>query len=359
MAELFPEAPIYTLFFRKETLSSLFRQRKIYSTFLQFIPGISKCYRWLLPLFPLAVHSLNVRNYDLVISSSHCVAKAVRVRPGAIHLCYCYTPMRYLWEFEEEYFGRFPRIIRWLIKFYFNWLRKWDVENCRSVTSFITISKNTGNKISRRYDRESKVIYPPVEVPERRTPKNGTYFLVVSALVPYKRVDIAIEAFNQLDMPLKIVGNGPLRASLERMARSAKIEFEGSLDQEKLWERYTGARALIFPGEEDFGIVPLEAQMFGKPVLAFGKGGALETVLAHNDMDQIRPVEESSGLFFYEQNPDALIKTVNKFEPLRFNSAFIQSHALQFSRERFQKEIIEYIETYSIRTLVNSRYVTS
>lgn len=340
MAELFPKADIYTLFCNRKNLSPLLQKRKIYTSFLQYIPGIFRFYRWFLPLFPIAIHFLNIRKYDLVISSSHCVAKAARTNGKAVHICYCHTPMRYLWGFHDEYFERFPPSLRRFIDYYFKWLRKWDVAAAQNVTIFIANSENTADKISKFYGKKATIIHPPVDVPSTALCRNGLlegerYFLIVSALVPYKRIEIAVEAFNRLERPLKIVGDGPLMPWLRKLVRFHKIEFEGWLNQDMLWDRYANCRALIFPGEEDFGIVPVEAQMFGKPVIAYGKGGVTETVLA-----------ESTGLFFYEQEPEVLAKLVAQFDQFNFDAVFIQRHAQKFNRERFQREIKEVIEPY-------------
>lgn len=351
LTELFPEAPIYTLFQKRENLSSTLKSRNIRTTFLQMIPKIDRIYRWLLPLFPMAVRSFNLQQYDLIISSSHCVAKAVRVRSDAVHVCYCHTPMRYLWGFEEEYLGKFPRLIRAVVEFYFQWLRRWDQRVSQGVTAFIANSNNTAKKIRRLYGKKSAVVYPPAGAP---SDVSGTcdlgqdaYFLIVSALVPYKKIGVAVEAFNRLRLPLKIVGDGPQRKELEKTARFEGICFEGWVDERTLWERYAHCRALIFPGEEDFGIVFVEAQLLGKAVIAYGKGGATETVLACNDVYGTRPVDQSTGLFFYEQEADSLMEQVKKFEPLQFDPMFIRKHAQQFSREHFCEEMKAFLQSIS------------
>ena len=348
IAELFPEAPIYTLFSERKNLSPLLQSREIHTSFLQFIPGISKWYRWLLPLFPLAVYFLDVCPYDLVISSSHCVAKAARIKKGGRHICYCHTPMRYLWGFEDDYLRRFPQWLRWIVTFYFKWLRTWDVTVSQKVDLFIANSNNTADKIRRFYGKEAVVIHPPADVPQKEAVdqqrNSENYFLVVSALVPYKRIELAIEAFNQLKLPLKIVGDGPLKTALQKMIRFKGIELEGWLDKETLWNRYANCRALIFPGEEDFGIVPVEAQSFGKPVIAFGKGGIQDTVVAFQDIEQ-QDEKKSTGIFFDEQTAEALINAIRKFEQLAFDAAFIQNHAQKFGRDRFKLEFASYLRS--------------
>lgn len=359
IAELFPKAPVFTLFYKKRNLPPTLRDREIHSSLLQWIPGIFDVYRWLLPFFPLAVRSLNVKKYDVVISSSHCVAKAIRVKKNAIHICYCHTPMRYLWGFKDEYLGRFPTVIRWLIELYFKQLRKWDVETSRGVTVFIANSKNTATKILQLYGKEATVIHPPVQsspdAQEFSEQKGDGFFLVVSALVPYKRVDLAIEAFNQLGLPLRIVGHGPLRKHLEGLVRSSKIVFQGQVDDRTLYRHYANCKAVIFPGEEDFGIVPVEAQMFGKPVIAYGRGGVTESVLPHNMPHGLRPVNESTGLFFYEPSVGALMEQIRAFENLRFNPAFIRAHAQQFNATRFHREVSTFMEHLDLTVPIQTK----
>ena len=353
LAELFPEAPIYTLFVERERLSSFLQNRTIHTSFLQKIPGISKWYRWFLPLFPIAIWTFNLKRYDVIFSSSHCVAKAAKGKRSAIRVCYCHTPMRYLWGFSEEYLGKFPFFIRWFIDFYFQFLKKWDVATAQRVNYFVANSKNTQNRINRFYRKEAAVVYPPVSPPNENAhteeDAKGTYFLMVSALVPYKRIDLAIEAFKGTNLQLKIVGDGPLRKELERTAGgSNNIKFLGWADAKNLSDQYANAKALIFPGEEDFGIVPVEAQLFGKPVIALGKGGATESVLALNDQTAKRPIDLSTGLFFYEDSPQALRDQIMNFETLNFNPTFIRAHANGFGKERFQEEILAFLEEQKI-----------
>ena len=341
MTEIFPDAPIYTLFYKKEKLSPALQQKDIRASFLQYIPGIHQFYRYLLPLFPLAIRFINVKNYHLVISSSHCVAKAVAINPSATHVCYCHTPMRYLWGFQEEYFGNLPRLIKKIINVYFKYLKKWDVKNSKGVDRFIANSQNTANKIKSLYGKEASVIHAPVDqIPQSVVCSEGEYYLLVSALVHYKRVDLAIEAFNRLRLPLKIIGDGPLKSTLQKMTQYPGIGFEGWVNQQTLWDRYSKCLALIFPGEEDFGIVPLEAQMFGKPVIAFGRGGVTESVIP---ISELHPLSESTGIFFNEPTAEALVRAIEKMKDVSFNSQFIRSHAEQFTISRFKKKIASFL----------------
>lgn len=334
MCELFPEAPIYTLFVNRKKLSPALQAKKINTSCLQWIPGIEKIYRYLLPIFPLAIKSFDIQKYELIISSSHCVAKAVSKQPKAKHVCYCHTPMRYLWGFEEEYLGRLPKWVRSLIKLYFQWLKSWDVRTSRKVDYFIANSKNTANKIKEIYSMDSVTINPPVDDlahQEEPNPKEG-YYLIVSALVQYKRVDLAIQAFNELELPLKIIGDGPLMSDLKRMVCYDGIEFLGWVETWKLWQHYKSCKALIFPGEEDFGIVPLEAQMCGKPVVAFGKGGVTETITSQ------------TGIFFNEPTAGALVQAIQKSRSHNFDPDAIRKHALSFNKSRFKEQMMQFLQ---------------
>ena len=342
MCELYPNAPIYTLFANRKKLSPALQSKEIHTSFLQLIPGIEKFYRFLLPIFPLAIKTFNLKEYDLVISSSHCVAKSVPVRKSAIHICYCYTPMRYLWEFQEEYLGSFPKIIRKLIHFYFNFLKRWDIKTAKNVNYFLTSSRYVAERILRIYNRRATVINPPAELLGDRqviAESESSYYLIVSALVPYKRIDLAIEAFNQLKQPLKIVGTGPLMENLKQMIRFEGIQLTGWVSDEQLPEYYENCKALIFPGEEDFGIVPLEAQMCGKPVIAYGKGGVCETVIAYDESSK-----KGTGIFFDEAIVDSLVRAVQKSQQIHFDPHFIRAHGQKFTKDHFKERISAFIK---------------
>ncbi len=328
-AEIFPSATIYTLFSNRSSLSPSLQRMKIKNSFLQLIPGIERFYRWLLPVLPLVVRTLRIKEADLVLSSSHCVAKGVRVPQGACHVCYCHTPMRYLWGFEREYFGGFPRFLRGLLRPLFEILRKWDVRTNEGVNHFLCNSETVRGRIQEFYRREAVVVPPPVGAeffqPDSVSGGCGDYYLIVSALTPYKRVDLAIEAFNHWDRKLWIAGDGPCRRRLERLAASSNIRFLGKVSDAELKRLYTEAKALVFPQEEDFGIVALEAQACGTPVIAFACGGALETV--------------EEGIFFYEQTPEALRKAVLEFESKRFEPKRLQELARRFDKPAFNHKI--------------------
>jgi glycosyltransferase involved in cell wall biosynthesis len=331
--ELFPQAEIFTLFHQQGSVSNVIERMPIRTSFLQYLPGLNKHYRNYLPLFPRAVESFDLQGFDLVLSSSHCVAKGARPPQGAIHISYCYTPMRYAWLFFEEYFGQEPRIKKYLIRRFIRRLKGWDLKSNETIDFFVAISDNVKNRIRRFYGREAEVIYPPVDTERFRIlqPKRD-FYLVVSALVPYKRIELAIAAFNRLGRRLLIIGTGNCLEQLKRLARS-NIEFLGWVSEAGLADYYAGCRALIFPGEEDFGITPLEAQACGRPVVAYAKGGALETVT------------ENTGVFFYEQSPQALLEAVRVFETKEagFQPQAIRKNALRFGRHIFKERIAGFI----------------
>jgi len=334
VCELYPEADIYTLLWKKGTVSSTIENHRIVTSFIQKMPLAEERYRYYLPLMPRAVESFDLSGYDLIISTSHCVAKGVKPPKGALNICYCFTPMRYIWDQYEEYFNpeRAGIITRSVMAALRKPLQMWDVSTVSRVHYFVGISNFIKERIKRIYGRESDLIYPPADVEGYPQNWGGGYFLMVTALVPYKRVDLAIEAFNQLGYPLKIIGSGPDEDRLKKMA-GKNIEFLGWRSATELKTFYAGARSLIFPQEEDFGIVPVEAQAAGCPVIAFRKGGALETI-----------EETASGLFFDRPDWSSLKEAVLRFEGLRFDSGKIKNRVQKFSKQRFLRELQEYIE---------------
>ncbi len=337
ICELYPDADVLSLVHIPGSVSPVIERHPITTSFLQRFPKIDQKYRWCLPLMPMAVESLPMKSYDLVLSTSHCVAKGVRVGREAVHICYCHTPMRYIWDMFDQYFGkgRASPMVRNAMLAVRPFLRRWDVDTASRVDHFIANSEHVKKRIRRYYYRDAEVIHPPVEV-ERlaisEDPKN--YYLIVSAFAPYKRIDLAIEAFNRLKLPLKIIGTGQERKKLEGMA-DANIEFLGWQPDEAVRSCYQNCKALIFPGEEDFGIAPVEAQAAGRPVIALGRGGALETVL-----------DGETGLFFHEQSVEGLIEAVEKFEAVEgsFDPQVIRKNAERFSRERFEMEYKNFVE---------------
>jgi glycosyltransferase involved in cell wall biosynthesis len=335
LCDLFPDAPIFTLIHNRAAIAPEINRHPITTSFLQKIPGIHSHYRNWLPVFPFAINRFHPPACDLIISTSHCVAKAIRPPPGARHLCYCFTPMRYAWTFHEEYFGRNP-LKRMALTPLLALLRVWDRRTARRVTHFTAISRNIQDRIQRFYGRPADVVFPPVET-DRWTPPaqsaRGGFDLIVSALVPYKRIDLAIDAYNRLQRPLKIVGVGGEFDRLSRMA-GPTIELLGWQTDDIILDLYRRCDALVFPGEEDFGIVPLEAQACGKPVIAYACGGALETI-----------TEGISGVFFAEQSVASLMEAVKNCHARSWDPAAIRQHAERFGRSAFLQGLAQSIRT--------------
>jgi glycosyltransferase involved in cell wall biosynthesis len=337
LAEIFPRAPIFTLFHFKGSQAEIIEKRDIRTSFLQKFPFLEKKYRFYLPFFPLAAELFDLSDYELVISSSHCVAKGVIPHPEALHISYIHSPVRYAWNQYFAYFSpeRLSFFSRFLIPPVIHRLRVWDVTSSARVDHFVANSANVARRIKKYYRRDADVIHPPVDSvffgPAAQAPARE-YYLIVSALVPYKRIDLAVQAFNLRGWPLKIVGIGPEYRRLKKAAKP-NIEFLGAVPPDQLRSLYQGARAFLLPGEEDFGISTLEAQACGTPVIAYGGGGARETVL---------PGE--TGIFFSELTLAGLESGLDKFQGLEFNKAIIRSQAMKFSRSTFKEKIAFYFE---------------
>jgi glycosyltransferase involved in cell wall biosynthesis len=315
----------------------------IKTSFIQNLPFSKKKYRKYLPLFPMAIERFSMKGYDLILSCSHCVAKGIIPPPDALHVSYLLTPMRYAWDMYGEYFGENKNRI---IPFFIHYLRMWDVTSSQRVDHFLCISKHVKNRIMKFYRREAEVIHPPVNINRFRVQKKKEdFFLIVSSFAPYKKINLAIETFNRIGYPLKIVGSGPEEKKLKSMAKS-NVEFLGWQPDEVVADYYSKCRALIFPGEEDFGIVPLEAMACGRPVIAFGRGGALESIISYDQQSKADP----TGLFFNEQNVDSLIEAIERFSKIEkeFDPLAMRNHALQWDREIFKetvkKNILEKME---------------
>jgi glycosyltransferase involved in cell wall biosynthesis len=344
-AELFPQADLYTLLHVPGATSEVIERRRIVTSFIQRLPDAPRRYRTYLPLFPAAVAGFDLRGYDLVLSSSHCVAKAARPPAGALHLCYCFTPMRYVWDLYDDYFGRGAGVLtRLLMPPLAAALRRWDRRTSARVHHFAAISAYVAERIRRCYDRPAEVIYPPVDVQRYEpAPEGGSdFYLVVSALAPYKRVDLAVEAANRLGRRLVVVGTGPEAARLQRRA-GPTVEFLGWRSDAEIAGLYARCQALLFPGREDFGIVPLEAMAAGRPVIAYGVGGALETVVGLDESD-----EPATGLFFREQTVEALVTALRRFEGQahRFDPKAMRARAELFDRPRFKERVSAWIEAH-------------
>jgi len=346
LAEMFPQADLYTLVLDPDALPASLRGRNFATSFLQNVPGIQRHYKKLLPLFPLAVEQFDLNDYDLVISSESGAAKGVLTRPQTCHICYCHTPMRYIWDMYHQYRAKpgMGAVARLIFSLAAHYMRLWDYAAAARVDYFVANSRNVAGRIGKHYRREATVINPPVDVSAGYiAPRVEDYYLVVGQLVDYKRVDLAIEACNRLGRPLRIIGEGDEFERLRRLA-GPTIEFLGHLSDQELRENYARCRALLFPGEEDWGIVPVEAQSFGRPVIAFGRGGALETVVGGFPQDPLAP-EASTGVFFSEQSADSLAAAVRFFESnqSRFSPAVIRLHAERFDASRFKAEMRAFI----------------
>ncbi len=333
-----PEAPLYTLLHRQGSVSRVIEHRPIHTSLLNRLPGVHRYYRYLLPLMPRAV-DWKLPEADLVLSTSHCVAKGVVPAQGVPHICYCLTPMRYAWHMRESYGWRGwkGRIANRLL----DRLRDWDRRTAQHVTHFIAISRAIQQRIKDCYGRSSVVIHPPVDTDYFRpgSAPREDFYLAVSALAPYKRFDLAIEACNRLRRPLVVIGVGQDEKRLRELA-GPTIRFLGWQSDAVIRDHLRRCRALLFPGEEDFGIVPVEAQACGAPVIALGRGGALDTILA------LGKTMAPTGILFEEQTSDCLVEAVLQLERSReaFDPAMLYKHALTFARPRFEREVFGFIK---------------
>ncbi len=339
--DLWPDAPLYTLLHRSGSVCPEIENHSIHTSFLQWLPQVHRYYRYLLPLMPLTT-GWRFPDCNVVLSSSHCVAKSVRPPEGVPHICYCFSPMRYVWHMRKSYFGTKRQGIKaWCRDKILSWIREWDRRTAANVTHFIAISKTIQTRIRECYGRTSSIIYPPVDT-DFYSPANVNrqdYYLVVSAFAPYKRIDLAIEACNSLQRKLVIIGKGQEEKKLRAMA-GPTIHFLGWQSDEAIRDYFRSCRALLFPGEEDFGIVPVETQACGTPVIAFGRGGATETVIP-----QTEPYP--TGIWFEEQSAESLTSAILEFEALEgnLNPDSCRRNAVQFNKARFYREIRQYVET--------------
>ena len=336
MIELFPTASLYTLLHVPGSVSQTIEQRAIHTSLVQKLPNAKNLYRHYLPLFPLAVKNMQVESCDLLLSISHCAIKALNAPD--VHISYVNAPMRYVWSQFEQYYQQANPITKLGMKITRPWLQHWDASTSGRVDGFISNSQNIAAQVKRYYKRDSLVVHPPVDL-DAFTPQPGpkNYYLVVSALVPYKRVDLAIAACNQLGAPLKVVGSGPQARALRALA-GPTVEFLGWRESHELNSLYANAKAFLFPGEEDFGITPLEAMACGCPVLAYGNGGALETVLGQ---DSPNP----TGRFFYEQSVQALVTAMQQLEAdlPHFEQRHLLTRAAHFAKPAFQQNLLNAI----------------
>lgn len=345
LLELFPQADLFAVVADEET-SARFAPHRVITSFLQHVPGSHHFHRQLLPLYPLALEQFDLRSYDLVISSESGPAKGVITSPQTLHINYCHTPMRYIWDMYHEYTNGndMAGLTRLIFVAVAHYMRMWDLASASRVDSFVANSNNIAARIRKHYRRESVVIHPPVDVTRGYVADTiGDYYLTVGRLVDYKRIDLAVEACTQLQRPLRVVGVGPRYKRLKESA-GPTVKFLGELSDAQLHEQYAGCRALLFPGNEDFGIVPVEANSFGRPVIAYGRGGALETVKSTSLNGAFDP-KSSTGILFGEQQGESLVNAILRFESFesKFSPRFICSHAQQFDASRFKSEMANFI----------------
>lgn len=327
--DMFPNAPIYTSIYSPSLMSPRYRTWDIRTSFLQRFLLKQHLYRNFLLLYPMAFESFDLSSYDLVISSSSAFAKGIITQPHTVHICYTYTPMRFAWS-SSNYIQneKLSLAHKLMLNPVLHYLRTWDVVASNRVDKFIAISSCVADRIEKFYRRESEIIYPPVNTSKFQAAETvGDYFLIASRSIPYKRIDLAVDAFTKLKMPLIVVGTGRHNKELRKRA-GQNITFLGYVSEAKLQELMSAAKAYIMPGEEDFGIAPVEANACGRPVIAFGKGGALDT-----------QIDGVTGTLFKEQSVGALCEAVSRAEKIDFDSSFIQAHARQFDTLAFRRKV--------------------
>ena len=343
---LFPEADVFTHLYVPDNLDPEITRRKVTTTFINSLPMSRKLYQAYLPLMPWALNKLDLEDYDLIISSESGPAKGVNKRSDACHICYCHTPMRYIWDQQPVYLEHAGLFKGWYLKRITPYMQRWDVNSAGMVDHFIANSAYVSERIQRIYGRPSTVIHPPVDIDSFQPVKSKIdYFVMAGQLVPYKRPELAVLAFNQLGIPLKVIGSGAMLKSLKRIAEP-NVEFLGHINDDQYRTVLASARALIFPGVEDFGIVPVEAQAAGTPVIALGQGGALETVKGFDENDIPQEDENYTGIFFQQAAVSDLIAAIRQFEKYEniFTIQNCQINACRFSKEQFKTGFMQLVE---------------
>jgi glycosyltransferase involved in cell wall biosynthesis len=334
--DIYPSAPVFTSIYAPDAMPASYKKWDIRTSFMQRLPGVTRLHQLYLPLYPTAFETFDLSKYDVVLSSSSAFAKGVITEATALHICYCHSPMRFAWNYSDYIRGeRLARRARFVLPLVLNYVRLWDEVSSRRVDAYIANSRVVARRINKRYGRRATIINPPVDTTlysPQPGGEHGDYFLIVSRMIPYKRLDIAIDAFTRLGLPLKVVGQGRQEAELRARAGS-NVEFLGALPDADVRKLYAGCRAFIFPGQEDFGITPLEAQASGRPVIANGVGGALETVVPHQ-----------TGEFFSPQTSEALARAVSRFNANDYDPAAIRQHAESFDREVFKRRIKQFVD---------------
>ncbi len=334
--KLFPDAPIFTSIYNPQALPE-FQNTEIHTSFINKLPFAKTKHQLYLSMMPYAFESFDLSNYDIVISSSHSCAKGIITKVETMHACYCHTPMRYAWDNWQQYIDEYkwPQFLKKMAKKRMHKIRLWDRLSAERVDHFIANSQTSQKRIQKYYNKESKIIHPMIELDQfELSTKSKGFFLAVGRLTPYKKFDLIVDTFNKLGLPLKIAGSGMMEKELRAKAKS-NIEILGFVDEEKLKELYRDCEALIFPQLEDFGITPLEAMASGKPVIAYKKGGALDSIS-----------EDQTGVFFEKQSISSLSKAIQKYqeEKSNFKASEIRKHAQKFERENFEAEIKKFLQ---------------
>ena len=337
LLKMFPQAELFTTIYDPSPWPELITDRPVHASFLDRVPGAKRHYPKLLPLMNRAFRSFDLSDFDLVLSSNHASAKNVRTPPGALHVCYCHTPMRYAWD-ESFLEGELGPTTRRLIRPLLSWLRRQDRKGSRGPDVFVANSRHVAARIERCYGRPAEVVHPPVDVDHYLALKHAPrdFYLVFGRVVPYKRVDLAVAACAQLGRPLKVAGGGRALEAARELA-GERTELLGRVSEDERDALLGGARALLFPGEEDFGIVPVEAQAAGVPVIAYGLGGATESV-----------IDGRTGVLFAEQTADGLARAIERFEALTLNDDDARENARRFGRDRFRREIADVIDRAAV-----------
>lgn len=334
LVEMFPKSPVFTTIYAPELMPDSYKAWKIVTSWLNHAPGIHRHHQPYLPLYPAAVRSLDVSEFDAILSNKSGFIHGLNTSPTQKHLCYCLAPTRYVWDYQSyaqrESMGR---VTDALLSPMIAALRRWDYAAAQRVDYFCAISTDIQQRIKKYYNRDSIVIHPPIDTDRFQPIAHPTedYYFIISRLIPYKRIDLAVKAFNKMGKRLIIAGDGRDRAALEALA-APNIEFTGRLPWADVTQLMANCKAFIFPGYEDFGITPLEAQSAGRPVIAFGAGGALDTV-----------IDGETGIYFHKQTEDALIEAVNRFEGMTFDPEYIRSHAEKFGIKRFQRQLRDWM----------------
>ncbi len=336
LCEMYPQADVFTHVYVPEMVSGRIRQHRVIPTFINALPRAARMYKTYLPLMPLALEQLDLRGYDLIISSESGPAKGIIAPPEAVHVCYCHTPMRYIWNMYHDYRKSAGWLARQMMPPLTHYLRMWDVTSAARVDSFVANSATVARRIRRYYGADSVVIHPPVDTDAfapAAASELGNYYLMVGELVSYKRPDLAVRAFNDMKLELVVIGGGEMLDEIRRLA-GPTVKVLGSQPFDVLKQHYARCRALIFPGEEDFGMVPVEAMASGRPVVAYGRGGAIETV-----------AKGLSGIFFEKQTVEDISSAVRSLAAIDIDSEQIAAHARQFGRDQFFQRMRAHIDS--------------